>query len=84
MNEEWVQKTIEEAKALGIKKYEPTGKTLRKWLSATVDSYQQKDNRVEIIVLEGSPAKAVIYANYGIAEVILFGVDGRKIHTWVR
>ncbi|KAA0243658.1 MAG: hypothetical protein DYG83_13270 [Candidatus Brocadia sp. AMX2] len=49
----------------------------RKWLESSLDSYNDESYRVSLLVLEGSPAKGYIIANYGTRQVIAFDDDGK-------
>ncbi|GIK23660.1 MAG: hypothetical protein BroJett005_30740 [Ignavibacteriota bacterium] len=73
-----MEQLIEQAKRLIEKKFDPG----RKWLEASLDSYNADSNRVTLFVLEGSPAKGYIIANYGTKQVIAFDYYGRKRRTY--
>lgn len=79
MSEKGVDELIEEAKQIVIKKYEHKDTTKRKWLEANLDSYENPNHRIRVLVLEGSPAKGYIIANYGTARVTAFDVYDKKL-----
>lgn len=72
-----IDKLIEKAKNKVIQAYEHKENTQRKWLTAYVDSYSDKDYRIEILVLEGSPAKGVVLINYGRNFVLAIDAWGK-------
>ena len=78
-----MKEAIESAKAAVVKSYEGNRPTGRKWLKAHVDSYKNKDYRIELFVLEGSPAKGFVIADYGHNCAMAFNAWGRKIRTFV-
>ncbi len=51
----------------------------RRWLSSCVDSYGCGSYRVVLYVLEGSPAKGYVIANYGTHQIFAFDGRGRRI-----
>ena len=54
----------------------------RDWLEANVDSYDQPEHRIRLIVLEGSPAKGFIIVNYGLGEVQAFNCAGKALKRY--
>jgi len=77
-----IEENIKKAKLAVIKKYEGEEKTERKWIELTADSYNEKSYRIALFVLEGSPAKGYVIANYGRKIVMAFSVDDKKIKTY--
>lgn len=73
-----MEELIEQAKKL----IERRSESDRRWLEASLDSYDDKSHRVSLIVQEGSPAKGYIIANYGTEQVIAFDYDGTKLKTY--
>jgi hypothetical protein len=53
----------------------------RKWLIVSCDSYCSKNNRVELLILEGSPPRAMILVNYPLKLILVFDMFGRRITT---
>lgn len=51
----------------------------RQWLTAYADSYKDICYRLELFVLEGSPSKGYIIADYGNKKVMGFDCSGKKI-----
>ncbi|GAN34101.1 MAG: hypothetical protein DYG83_03405 [Candidatus Brocadia sp. AMX2] len=73
-----MEQLIEQAKKLIAKRWDEG----RKWLETSLDSYGDKSYRVSLFVLEGSPAKGYIIANYGMGRVTAFGCDGTRLKTY--
>lgn len=73
---------LEKAKLRIIKKYERRNTTKRAWLEAHIDSYHSEYNRLQMIVLEGSPPKGFIIVNYGANTLTAFDCHGNKLHVW--
>lgn len=76
-----MEKVIERAKEAVELAYE-SRHSQRDWLDTFLDSYNSKTWRVRVLVLEGSPAKGYIVANYGTGSVQAYdGVD-KQIATY--
>ena len=80
--DEIMKKLIDKAKLSVIRSWEQKDTTDREWLEANLDSYENDSSRVKILVLEGSPAKGIVLANYGINEVSAIDGLGRHLHKW--
>lgn len=81
MNE--FEELIEKAKLRVMRAYDPYDPpTPRKWLTANLDSYGDSAFRVSIMVLEGSPAKGYVIADYGRATVQAVDAWGKRLHRW--
>jgi len=81
MSEDLLEELIESAKKKVIRAYEGTEETSRAWLECSLDSYKTKSYRIRVLVLEGSPVKGYIIANYGTGVVTAFTVHDKKIAT---
>jgi len=76
-------KLIEKAKRRVILAYERSAHTDRPWLEASPpDSYSSPNYRVKVFVLEGSPPKGMVLANYGGHVAIAFDCHGRQLYTY--
>jgi len=73
---------IEKAKLRVIKSYERNGTTTRAWLEMHVDSYENPGQRLQVFVLEGSPVKGMVVANYGFDSVSAFSCWGQRLKTY--
>lgn len=80
-NIEAVRELIEKAKKKVMEAY-GRGAKRRKWLSCRVDSYGSPSNRVEFLVLEGSPAKGIVIINWGSGTIVAF--DAWMNRIWKR
>lgn len=81
MNE--FEELIEKAKLRVIQAYDHyQPPTPRKWLIANLDSYENSASRVSIMVLEGSPAKGYVIADYGRATVQAVDAWGKRLYRW--
>ncbi len=76
-----IQEAIERAKIKIINLYDQ-GNCQRKWLTADLDSYGSKSNRVKILVREGSPHKGFIVVDYGFGVVFAFDAWNNMIFRW--
>jgi hypothetical protein len=74
-----IEEFIEKCKQAVIKDYEGKETTDRPWLEAHVDSYGSAKYRIQVFVLEGSPAKGYVVANYGHTRVQAFDGRGKKL-----
>jgi hypothetical protein len=55
----------------------------RPWLEAHVDPYGSCErHRVQLFVLEGTPAKGYVLADYGRKRVQAFDSDGKKVRQF--
>ena len=54
----------------------------RKWLSANVDSYETSTQRITLFVLEGSPPRGYVIANYSTLTVKAFSIQDKTLRTW--
>lgn len=60
------------------------GSSDRRWLTTFVDCYSAAHNRVELLVLEGSPAKGYILIVHGLpTKVIGLNSAGKAVKTIV-
>ena len=59
------EKLVEKCKQTVILAYEGQPTTERKWLEAHADSYKNPQYRIQLLVLEGSPAKGYVVVDYG-------------------
>jgi len=73
---------LEKAKLRIIREYEGKESTHRAWLEVHVDSYESESNRLQMIVLEGSPPKGWIIVNYGHRTLTAFDLQGNKLYRW--
>jgi hypothetical protein len=73
---------IEMAKLRVIKAYERRTETKRRWLTAELDSYDDPAYRIQIFVLEGSPAKGYVIADYGRGVVKAFDAWHKCLYTY--
>jgi hypothetical protein len=73
------QEEIEKAKAVVAKDCVDGNK--REWLQCNVDSYDSPANRIQLLVLKGSPPRGWVIVNY--PEGVIQGFDGvgRKLFT---
>lgn len=74
-----MDKLVEQAKLKVIRDYEDKEITDRKWLESKLDSYGSDYYRIQIFVLEGSPKKGVVIADYGSHLVMGFNSGWKKI-----
>ena len=78
-----IQEAIASARASVVRNYNTRpGMPEREWLVAGCNSYENKNNRVELHVWNGSPAKGWVIANYGTGQVWAYSLDGRCLHRW--
>ncbi len=77
-----MQKKIVKAKQKVVEKYEHGKTTERQWLQASVDSYDNSEYRVELFVLEGSPAKGLVIVNWGARWIKAIDLWGNQLYTW--
>ena len=84
MNEKkTVEELIEKAKRKAEKAYDPQEKHKREWLEAEPPhSYRSKGYKVKVFVLEGSPPKGYILADYCYGIVKAFGVRMHPLYTY--
>lgn len=75
-----MEEIIKRAKIKVIDAYD--GVDNRKWLTASLDSYETKDYRIEVFVREGSPQKGFIVANHGTGTVLAFNAWNDLIFKW--
>jgi len=81
MSKDLMEELIESAKKKVTRAYEGTEETRRTWLECSLDSYKTNQHRIRVLVLEGSPVKGYIIANYGTGVVTAFTVHDKKIAT---
>ena len=77
----WLETTIKKAKEKVAAVYHNTPEE-RPWLEASIDSYKHRDNRVTMLIFEGSPPKGMIIINYGHGLVMAFDAWGKRLYTW--
>jgi hypothetical protein len=58
---------------------EGQGAMERRWLEAHADSYENPKYRIQLFVLEGSPAKGYVVIDYGHHRVQAFDVRGKRL-----
>ena len=75
-----VQEAINRARAVLEKKW--GGPPDRPWAVAFLGSYNDRQYRVELHVLTGSPAKGWVIVNHGTQKVITYDSSGRQIKAW--
>lgn len=80
MKEEIMEQLINEAKKLVVRRADDGSE--RKWLETEVVPYGSPSEKVRFLVLEGSPARGYIIANYGMEKVTAFGCDGTRLKTY--
>jgi hypothetical protein len=73
------QRLIEKAKLAVVKAYEGQETTQRNWIEAHADSYKNPLYRIQVFVLEGSPAKGCVVADYGHGVVQAFDAHCKKL-----
>lgn len=72
-----IENLIKKAKKIVVDNYGHT-EPERKWLSSTIDSYGDSENRITLYVLEGSPPKGYfLVSSKGWAQTL--GLDGKPI-----
>ena len=71
------QEEIEKAKGV-IEKHCVDGNK-REWLDANVDSYNAPRNRIQLLVLQGSPPRGRVIVNYSAGIIQGFDGGGRKV-----
>lgn len=54
----------------------------RKWKEVSVDSYNEPNSRLTLIVCEGSPVKGFVIVNYGTKSVTAYDAKGNQIKTY--
>lgn len=79
--EDLLEELIQWAKKKVIRAYEGREETNRAWLECSLDSYKTNSYRIRVLVLEGSPVKGYIIANYGTGTVTAFTAHDKKIAT---
>jgi hypothetical protein len=72
-----VERMIKKAKNYVEKDYDGRFPQERKWMEASLDSYETKEHRVTTFVREGSPCKGIIVADYGKGMVTAIRANGR-------
>jgi hypothetical protein len=72
-------KLVEICKQAVIETYEHQPTTERKWLEVHVDSYENTNYKIQLSVLEGSPAKGYVVADYGREIVQAFDPWGKRL-----
>jgi len=79
----FINELIERAKIAVIKKDCGATTTIRRWLESWgPDSYDDKNYRIKLFVLEGSPARGYVIANYYTNSAIAFDGFDKKIKTF--
>lgn len=81
MTTSWVQimETVIERAKEAVEKASGDRYAGREWLDASLDSYQDAENRVRLLVIEGSPVKGYVVANYGTGIVQAYDAQDRRI-----
>ena len=78
-NKEEVEILVRKAK----KRVEGRTSEGRKWLEASPEnSYDSEDYKVKVFVLEGSPPKGYVLADYCYGIVKAFGIRMQPLHTY--
>ena len=77
---------IEKAKQRIMNRYSRTKKEkddfkTRQWLGCHVDSYEEEEHRISVLVCEGSPVKGIIIVNDGRATVMAFDAWGKRLRS---
>ncbi len=56
----------------------------REWLCAIpADSYGEREHRIEIRVLQGSPPRAIMIVNHGHKSVSVYDSSGRRVSFYL-
>lgn len=76
-----IRATIEKAKKFIVSRNSEDF-SKREWLSVSVDSYGSKSNRIEFLVLEGSPPRGYIVVNRNTATVKAYDSRDRVVKTF--